>query len=70
MPPENSRAFRDALEAAGVPVEYLELPEGGHGLFGCKGAMWEKWKAKSLEWMAVQAIIPQGKKTKHGPRNR
>ena len=59
VPPENSRALRDALEAHGVPVEYLELPEGGHGLFGCKGPMWEKWKAKSLEWMARQGIIPK-----------
>jgi acetyl esterase/lipase len=61
VPPDNSRALRDALKAHGVAVEYLELPAGGHGLFGCRGPMWEKWKAKSLEWMASQGIIiPQG----------
>ncbi len=58
VPPENSRALRDALKARGVAVEYLEVPEGGHGLFGCKGPVWEKWKTRSLEWMAAQGIIP------------
>jgi len=60
VPPENSRALRDALVAHGVAVEYLELPEGGHGLFGCQGPLWEAWKAQSLEWLAAQGIIPQG----------
>ena len=60
VPPENSRALREALKAHGVPVEYLELPEGGHGLFGCKGPMWEAWKKRALEWMAARDIIPQG----------
>jgi len=59
VPPENSRGLRDALKAHGVAVEYLELPEGGHGLFGCKGPMWEAWKGQSLEWMAARGIIPQ-----------
>ncbi|MCL4193385.1 MAG: prolyl oligopeptidase family serine peptidase, partial [Thermoguttaceae bacterium] len=61
VPPENSRAFRDALKAHGVAVEYLELPEGGHGLFGCKGPLWEAWKARALEWMAGQGIVPQSR---------
>lgn len=61
VPPENSRAFRDALKAHGVAVEYLELPEGGHGLFGCKGPLWEAWKARALDWMAAQGIIPQSR---------
>ena len=60
VPPENSRALRDALKAHGVAVEYLELPSGGHGLYGCKGPMWEAWKKRALEWMAAQDIIPQG----------
>lgn len=60
VPPENSRALRDALKSHGVAVEYLELPEGGHGLFGCKGPMWEAWKKRALEWLAAQGIIPQG----------
>ncbi len=58
VPPENSRALRDALKAHGVAVEYLELPEGGHGFFGCKGPIWEAWKKRALEWLAVQGIIP------------
>ena len=60
VPPENSRAFRDALREHRVAVEYLELPSGGHGLFGCKGPMWEAWKKSSLQWMASQGIIPRG----------
>ena len=59
VPPENSRALRDALKSHGVSVEYLELPAGGHGLYGCKGPMWEAWKKRALEWMAAQGIIPQ-----------
>lgn len=60
VPPENSRAFRDALKSHGVAVEYLELPEGGHGLFGCQGPMWEAWKKRALEWLAAQGIVLQG----------
>ncbi|WP_231615631.1 DUF4886 domain-containing protein [Novipirellula artificiosorum] len=59
VPPQNSQALRDALKTHGVPVEYLELPEGGHGLFGYEGPMWEKWKVDSLKWMAEQGIIPK-----------
>ena len=61
VPPENSRALRDALKTHGVAVEYLELPSGGHGLYGCQGPMWEAWKAQSLMWMAARGIIPPGK---------
>ena len=56
VPPENSRAFRDALEAHNVPVEYLELPSGGHGLNGCKGPMWEAWQRGALKWLAKQGF--------------
>lgn len=59
VPPENSRGFRDALQAHTVAVEYLELPSGGHGLYGCKGLMWEAWRTKALEWLAAQGIIPE-----------
>ena len=58
VPPENSRSFRDALKAHRVAVEYLELPSGGHGLYGCRGPMWEAWKKRALEWLATQGIIP------------
>ena len=57
--PENSRALRDALQSHHVPVEYVEFPAGGHGLFGCKGPVWEDWKKKALEWMSSQGIVPR-----------
>ena len=60
VPPENSRMFVEALKSHNVPVSYLELPSGGHGLNGCKGPLWEEWKAKSLEWLAAQGVIPCG----------
>jgi acetyl esterase/lipase len=58
VPPENSRDFVAAMKAHHVPVEYLELPSGGHGLNGCKGPLWEEWKAKSLVWLTAQKFIP------------
>ena len=56
--PENSRNFVKALQANGVSVEYLELPSGNHGLNGCKGPLWEQWKAASLRWLAARGFIP------------
>ncbi len=58
VPPDNSRNFVAALKAHHVPVEYLELPSGGHGLNGCKGPLWEQWKAKSLLWLVSRKFIP------------
>ncbi|MCC7194324.1 MAG: esterase family protein [Gemmatimonadaceae bacterium] len=49
--PEN-RAFRDAMAAAGVPLEYREWP-GGH--------TWEYWRAHvgdSLRWLAARLARP------------
>jgi acetyl esterase/lipase len=60
VPPENSRDYAAALRSAGVPVEYLELPSGGHGLNGCKGPLWEQWKAASLRWLAARGFIRDG----------
>jgi len=57
VPPENSRALRDALKAHSVPAEYLEMPSGGHGLNGCKGPVWEAWKSGALTWMARQGLL-------------
>ncbi len=34
VPPDNSRDFVAAMKAHHVPVEYLELPSGGHGRGG------------------------------------
>jgi dipeptidyl aminopeptidase/acylaminoacyl peptidase len=46
------------MKAQGRPVEYLELPSGGHGLNGCKGPLWEQWKAEALRWLAAQGFLP------------
>lgn len=58
VPPENSRALVAAMRARGVPVEYLEFASGGHGFHGCKGPIWEEWKAKSLAWLRGRGILP------------
>jgi acetyl esterase/lipase len=58
VPPENSKAFYDALQAQKVPSQYLELPSGGHGLNGYKGPMWDAWQEKSLAWLAEMKLIP------------
>ena len=58
VPPENSRQFVAAMKQHNVPVELLELPSGGHGFNGCKGPLWEQWKAAALKWLAVRKLIP------------
>jgi acetyl esterase/lipase len=59
VPPEHSRNFVAAMKAHGIPVEYLELPSGGHGFNGCKGPLWEQWKAASLVWLRKQGFLSQ-----------
>lgn len=58
VPPENSKAFYDALVSQKVPAKYLELPSGGHGLNGYKGPMWDAWQAQSLAWLGELKFIP------------
>lgn len=54
---ENSRLYVAALRRCGVPVEYLELTEGNHGL-GCgKGPLWKAWQDACLPWLA--GICPE-----------
>ena len=57
VPPQNSRDLYRALEAAGVPAEYLELPSGGHGLNGYQGPMWDAWQTQSLEWLRARGVF-------------
>ena len=59
--PDNSRNFVAALRTQGVPVEYLEFPTGGHGFNGCKGPIWEEWKARSLQWLASRGVLREGR---------
>ncbi|MCW1915826.1 prolyl oligopeptidase family serine peptidase [Luteolibacter sp. GHJ8] len=49
--PRNSELFAAALKKHRVAVEYLELPDGGHGLNGYKGPSWDAWQAASLKWL-------------------
>jgi len=58
VPIENSRQFVAAMKAHHRAVELLELPSGGHGLNGCKGPLWEQWKAAALVWCAKEKLIP------------
>jgi acetyl esterase/lipase len=55
----NSKVFYEALKTHMVPADYLELPNGGHGLNGYKGPMWDAWQTKSLQFLAAQGFIPQ-----------
>ena len=54
--PENSRDLYAALKAHHVPAEYLELPDGGHGLNGYQGPHWDAWQKRLIEWLAEQKI--------------
>lgn len=57
VPSENSALFAAACKAKNVPVEYFELETGPHGL-GCgKGAEWEAWQAKCIEWLKSRKLI-------------
>ncbi len=47
----NSEMYRDACLEHGVPVEYLELPNGGHGLNGYQGDSWDAWQKASILWI-------------------
>jgi len=51
VPPRNSEKFRDALFAKKIPAKYLALPNGGHGLNGYKGPMWDAWQTQSIQWL-------------------
>ena len=51
VPIENSRDFAEAMKAHHVPVKYLELPNGGHGLNHYQGPSWDAWQDQSIEWL-------------------
>lgn len=57
VPVENSRMYVQALREHNVPVEYLELPEGSHGLGGSSSPLWTVWKNAAFEWLA--GICPE-----------
>ncbi len=51
VPIVNSLMFEEKMKEFNRPVLRLEPPKGGHGLFGCKGPVWEEWKKACIEWM-------------------
>ena len=55
--PRNSELFAAALKAHGIEAEYLELPDGGHGLNGYKGPSWDAWQAASLKWLGERGML-------------
>jgi acetyl esterase/lipase len=55
--PENSRVFAASLKAKGVEAEYLELPNGGHGLNGYKGPSWDAWQSACLKWLGTEGLL-------------
>jgi dipeptidyl aminopeptidase/acylaminoacyl peptidase len=57
VPPENSRAFYEALQTHKIASQYLELPSGGHGLNGYKGPMWDAWQERSLAWLRQHKLL-------------
>lgn len=49
---EHSRHYAAALQAAGVPCEYLELATGGHGFgLGVRGGEPLQWPPLCLRWL-------------------
>lgn len=51
VPVENSRMYVDAMKKHNVPVTYVELPQGAHGL-GCgSGPHWKAWQDACEKWL-------------------
>jgi acetyl esterase/lipase len=60
VPVDNSALFFEALKARDIPAEFLELPEGAHGL-GCgKGPLWAAWQDRCLRWMRSRGLARAG----------
>jgi acetyl esterase/lipase len=55
--PRNSELFAAALKAHHVEGEYLELPDGGHGLNGYRGPSWDSWQTASLKWLEARGMF-------------
>lgn len=57
VPAAHSRMFYEALKAHNVPTEYQEFPTGNHGYNGYKGAEWDAWQKRSIEWMDERGFL-------------
>ncbi|MDO5581373.1 MAG: alpha/beta hydrolase [Planctomycetia bacterium] len=51
VPISNSRIFAEQMKKYNRPVFLMEHEKGGHGLFGCKGPVWETWKSRCIDWL-------------------
>ena len=61
VPAEHSQMFYEALKAHGVPAELQEFPKGNHGYNGYKGAEWDAWQKRSLEWLGERGLLKSQK---------
>lgn len=61
VPAAHSRMFHEALKAHNVPTEYQEFPTGNHGYSGYKGAEWDAWQKRSIEWMHERGFLKGAK---------
>ncbi len=61
VPVDNSRMYVEALRKNGVPVEYVELPRGEHGLGSGTGEDWKAWQDACLEWLKINGLATTGK---------
>ena len=58
--PANSEMLYAVLKSHHVSgIEYVLLPNGGHGLNGYKGPSWDMWQRASLNWLAGNGFIPK-----------
>lgn len=58
VPIANAQRYRDALQAAGVPVELLVFETGGHGFgLGVKGGEPASWPPIGAEWLKKNVIV-------------
>ena len=57
VPVAHSQMFYEALKAKGVPAELQEFPKGNHGFSGYKGAEWDAWQKRSLEWLGERGLL-------------
>lgn len=58
VPVENSAMFYQALQDHHVPAEFLELPQGEHGLGVGNGPLWAQWQVACLRWLVARKIVP------------
>ena len=57
VPVKNSELLADALRRHNVPVEFLELPTGGHGYGMAAGQPEGVWTDKCLNWMRGRGLL-------------